>query len=186
MHNNVVRGLSEGLARRGLPAVRFDYRGVGRSEGAAPDVPAQLAEFWQTSHAAGELELWQDVQAAADFARRATGPGDPLVLVGYSFGCALLPRVHVADAPLAQVLVAPTVAKHDYEPFLGHCRPTLVIAAPDDFAADPARLRTWFDRLAEPKQLVLRPGDSHFFRGYEDWLAETAWTFLSAALETPA
>jgi uncharacterized protein len=178
MHNNVVRGLSEGLALRGLPVVRFDYRGVGRSEGAPRDVAAHLAEFWQSSHVSGELELWQDVQAAADYARQTADARAPLVLIGYSFGCALLAHVRTADAAVAQVLVAPTVTKHDYEPFLAVRRPTLVIAAPEDFAADAERLRTWFHRLAAPKQLVLRAGDNHFFRGYEDWLAETAWTFL--------
>jgi uncharacterized protein len=185
MHNNVVCGLSEGLALRGLPVVRFDYRGIGRSEGAAPNVAARLAEFWHSSHVSGELDLWQDVQAAVEYARPVAGPRAPLILIGYSFGCVLLPQVRV-DASVIQILVAPTVAKHDYEPFVGLDRPTLVIAAPDDFAADPAQLRAWFDRLSRPKQLILRPGDSHFFRGYEDWLAETTWTFLNRLMETPS
>jgi alpha/beta superfamily hydrolase len=177
LHNNVVRGLGDGLAERGLVTLRFNYRGVGRSEGPAVDGAGNVAHFWATSHVPQEMELWQDVQAAVDSLRPLAGPDTPLALVGYSFGCALLPHVRAEGA--AQVLVAPTVGKHDYEPFAGLARPTLVIASEDDFATDARRLRAWFGRLGGPKRLVLeRRGGNHFFRGQEAWLAETVWDFL--------
>ena len=65
MHNNVVVGLSEGLAGRGLAVLRFNYRGVGGSEGPAVDVAAHLARFWATSHVADEGDFRFDLAAAA-------------------------------------------------------------------------------------------------------------------------
>ncbi len=176
MHNNVIRGLGDGLARRGLATLRFDYRGVGRSEGPAVDVAGRLAEFWQTSHVPDEIDLWQDVQGAVDCLRQIAGRDLPLALVGYSFGCALLPHVRAPDA--AFVLVAPTIGKHDMTPFLTVRRPTLVIASEDDFATDEEQLQRWFRQLAPPRRLVQERFDNHFFRGHEERLTETVFSFL--------
>jgi alpha/beta superfamily hydrolase len=146
MHNNVVRALAAGLAGRGLLTLRFDYRGVGLSEGPAVDVAAHLARFWQTSHAPDEMALADDVQAAVAALRAAT-PDVPAALVGYSFGCALLPHVRVGGPPCPRVLIAPTVGKHDYSSYKAVNGPLLVIASEDDFATDSGRLRAWFDGL---------------------------------------
>jgi alpha/beta superfamily hydrolase len=175
MHNNVIRGLGDGLAQLGLATLRFNYRGIGHSQGPSVDVARHVAEFWETSHVAGEMDLWQDVQAAVAFLRRSTNSALPLILIGYSFGCALLPHVGPADA---YVLIAPPLDRHDYEGFREVRTPILVIASNDDFALDIGRLRQWFARLSAPKRLVQTPGDDHFFRGQEQWLAETVFAFL--------
>lgn len=177
MRNNVVRGLADGLSQMGLLTLRFDYRGVGRSEGPQVDIARHLAEFWQTSHAPGEMDFGQDVQAAAEFVRQSS-PGMPLVLVGYSFGCALLPCVHVQEEIAALVLVAPTVAKHNYDSFCSVNSPLLVVASEDDFATDAACLEDWFGTLAMPRKLVRKRCDNHFFRGHETWLSEIVFEFL--------
>ena len=52
------------------------------------------------------------------------------------------------------------------------------MASEDDFAADAGRLRDWFGRLPAPKRLLQPRLDNHFFRGHEDWLAETTFAFL--------
>lgn len=180
LDNNVVRGVADGLAERGLATLRFNYRGVGRSEGPPRDVTRHLAQFWQTSHVADEMDLGRDVEAAVAWARRTVGPDVPLALIGYSFGCALLAHLR-PDAPgLLRILIAPTVGKHDYDAFLSMQDPLLVIGSEDDFATDADRLRVWFDRLRAPAQLILRHLDNHFFRGHERWLAETLWDFLDS------
>jgi len=177
MHNNVVRGLGDGLAERGFVTLRFNYRGVGQSQGPPVDVAAHLAQFWKTSHVPDEMELRHDVQAATNFLHQAAGPVPCLALIGYSFGCALLPFIHV-EAKAPRVLIAPTIGKHDYQSFQACTSPTLVIASEDDFATDADGLRQWFDRLAAPKRLVQARLDNHFFRGHEAWLVETVWQFL--------
>ena len=178
MHNNVVRGIGDELARRQIVTLRFNYRGVGRSEGPRMDVIGHLAEFWKTSHVPDEMDLWHDVQGAIDCLRQAVGLELPLALIGYSFGCALLPRVQLDVGSLALILVAPTIAKHDYDSYLAVPNPKLVIASEDDFASDAVQLQTWFDNLPAPKRLIQKRFDNHFFRGHEAWLAETVFDFL--------
>jgi len=177
MRNNVVRCLGDGLAQRGLLTLRFDYRGVARSQGPQGEVTRHLAEFWQTSHAPGEMDFWRDVQGAAAFIQQ-TAPGLPLVLAGYSFGCALLPYVQTHEDLAAFVLIAPTVAKHAYDSFRAVSGPLLVVASEDDFATDAKHLEDWFGSLAMPRQLVRQRCDNHFFRGHEAWLVETVVRFL--------
>jgi alpha/beta superfamily hydrolase len=175
MDNNVVAGLANNLATAGLLTLRFDYPGVGRSEGPRLDTARHLAEFWHTSHVPEELGLAADVSAAAAFARAVLGPGR-LALIGYSFGCALLP----AACPEADAfaLIGPTVGKHDYSAYAALAGPRLVIASEDDFASDVVGLREWFAGLAGPRSLVLGGRDNHFFRGQEGWLADTVLAFL--------
>jgi alpha/beta superfamily hydrolase len=101
-----------------------------------------------------------------------------LALVGYSFGCALLPKVQPAEGLAALILIAPTVSKHNYQSFHSVISPLLVIASEDDFATGVQELEDWFDTLAMPRRLVRRQCDGHFFRGHEDWLTETIGSFL--------
>jgi uncharacterized protein len=177
MRNNVVQGLGDGLAERGLAVLRFNYRGVGRSEGPKFDAAGNLARFWETSHVSGELDLHADLEAAIGFLRAAVAA--PIAAVGYSFGCALLPHVASLEQLDCLVLVAPTVAKHDYQPYKTVSRPLLVIAPEDDFATDSATVSHWFDQILAPKQIVSARRDNHFFRGHEAWLVERVHSFLA-------
>jgi len=176
MDNNVVRGLAEGLAARRVVTLRFNYRGVGGSEGAPIDAAAHLARFWETSHVPEEKEFASDLADALAFLQ-AAGRSLPAALLGYSFGCTMLPQAGAASGvPL--VLVAPTVGVHDYRAYDDVKNPLLVVASDDDFAADASRLREWYDWLSAPKRLIQTRLDDHFFRGHEDWLSETVFTFL--------
>lgn len=174
MQNNVVRGVANGLAQRGFVTLRFDYAGVGESQGPEVDVAGTLAEFWRTSHAPGEMAFYDDVRAAT----HCVPSSMPLVLIGYSFGCALLPHVRPQQDLAGLVLIAPTVAKHNYDSFLAVTCPVLVIASEDDFATDARELEHWVAKLRMPRQLIGRRCDNHFFRGFEDWLTETISLFL--------
>jgi alpha/beta superfamily hydrolase len=175
--NNVVRALGDGLAEHGLPSLRFDYRGSGRSEGPPLDTPSHLAHFWRTQHVPDEPVFGHDLAAAVAFLGDVLGPDVPLVLIGYSFGCSLLPRAGAGHlVPL--VLVAPTVGTHDYHAFATLRNPLLVIAPENDFAADAGRLRAWFDGLVAPRRLVQGRWDNHFFRGHEAWLVGMVLAFL--------
>jgi alpha/beta superfamily hydrolase len=176
--NNVVACLGDALARRGLATLRFDYRSAG-------DVTRRLAEFWRNSRVSGEEEYADDLCAAVDFMRRAVGEA-PLALVGYSFGCTLLGAVARKHHAQTLVLLAPTVGTHDLGAFEDLPQPRLVIAPRDDFAADEQQLTAWFERLPDPCELLRPSLDGHFFRGREDWLAETVGSFLDRQWERNA
>jgi alpha/beta superfamily hydrolase len=178
LHNNVVRRLGDGLAARTWASLRFNYRGVGQSEGPRLDIAANLARFWATSHVPDEMDLWHDVDGAIAFVKDVLGRDLPMVMIGYSFGCALLP--YITDSASALVAIAPTVSKHDYASYRRVGRPLLVIASEDDFAADMAEVERWFNEIDAPKQLIRQRLDNHFFRGHEDWLAQAVFDFLHA------
>jgi alpha/beta superfamily hydrolase len=178
MANNVVRALGDGLARLGFVTLRFDYSGVGASEGPVVDRAVQLTEFWQTSRTSEEVDFRKDLVAAATFLRQATDESLPAALIGYSFGCSVLADLPPPMAAAPRVLVAPTVGTHSYEAFATVQPPKLVIAPQRDFAIDDRALDEWHDRLPAPKRLMRPDLDGHFFRGHEDWLVETVGRFL--------
>jgi alpha/beta superfamily hydrolase len=96
MANNVVLTAVRALAARGLSALRFNFRGVGRSTGTY----------------GGGLDEAGDVAAALEFlASRAAGPR---YMVGYSFGAAVAGRALLNDVPAdGAVFIAPPVAFMD-------------------------------------------------------------------------
>jgi alpha/beta superfamily hydrolase len=141
-------------------------------------VARHLATFWQTSHVPDEMDRCHDLRAAADFARRAAGMDLPLALVGYSFGCALLPHAIPDPTSPALVLIAPTLDKHNYSSYLSLDLPILGVASEDDFATPAELARDWFGRLPGPARLIVKQLDNHFFRGHEEWLAAVVGEFL--------
>jgi hypothetical protein len=183
MANNVVRALGDSLPLHRIATLRFDYRGVGDSEGPARGKALQLTAFWQTAHKDTEVEYGQDLAAANSCLCSALGSNVPLAFVGYSFGCSLLARPPSLTPATPLVLIAPTVGTHNYEAFASVPSPKLVIAPEDDFAVETRQLLAWYERLPEPKQLLRPRLDGHFFRGHEDWLATTVGQFLVDQLE---
>lgn len=185
LNNNVVRGVSTWLARCGVATLCFNYRGVGGSEGKPPAVTANLAEFWATSRIADESAYADDARAAKVELVELLRNVPYLSLVGYSFGCSLLPLIP-CDPACPLILIAPTVGRHDYAAYKHVLNPILVIAPEQDFAVDSAQLEAWFENLSAPKQLIRGEWDDHFFRGWEEELAETIFSFLHAQWEAPS
>lgn len=87
MGSRLVYDLAQGLAVRGWRAVRFDFRGAGRSEGLY-------------SQGVGEAE-----DAAALFDLIVAETGRAPAVVGYSFGGAVACRLATTRAPSRLVLV---------------------------------------------------------------------------------
>jgi alpha/beta superfamily hydrolase len=178
MHNNVVRSLSDDLAGRGLSCLRFNYRGPFEGSGQTKDLADQLANFWRFSRLPGEQDHAKELHAAINFLRGVIGEQLPLALIGYSFGCTLLPSAgfwHNADLLIA---LAPTLRTHDLAGFHELPQPKLIVAPQGDFATDEDRLAVWLDHLREPCELVRPWLDGHFFRGHESWLADTVGSFV--------
>lgn len=163
MDNKVVHILFKTLLELGFITVKFNFRGVGQSEGVRnPD----------NGISAGEIE---DVVAVAETtkkqfdARFDTPP--PLLLAGFSFGGAI--QAHAAQrlAPQKLVLVAPSVDRLGAPPLthVGAKRGSspipdvLIIHGDQD---DVVPLKTVLD-WAAPQELpvVVVPGAEHFFHG---------------------
>jgi uncharacterized protein len=168
MHFKVVFRAAKALQQHGVAALRFNFRGVGGSEGA---------------HDQGRGEQ-DDVRAALGEMQRRL-PGLPLVLGGFSFGASMALRVGCTE-PGVRALFAlglPVMMMTDLS-FLQACPPPrlFVQGERDQFGGGDV-LRELVERLPEPRSLVIVPGADHFFGGHLDemqeavasWAAQRPW-----------
>ncbi len=146
MHNKVVTITERALLELGLATVRFNFRGVGRSEGV---------------HDNGEGET-DDVAAIADWLR-AQRPGDALWLAGFSFGAYVALRAASRVMPSQLVLVAPPAGRWDFSMVAPPSCPWLVVQGEEDEVVDPSAVYAWVDSLDPAPQLVRLPETGHFF-----------------------
>ena len=157
MLNKVVHTLSRALNDLQIPALRFNFRGVGASEGAYAD-------------GVGETE---DALAMADWARRRF-PGADLWLAGFSFGAAVAIRAAVTGSCQQLVSVAPPVVRmarllDDLNP---GC-PWLLVQGTADEVVPASDVESWARARKPPPDLVLLPDVDHFFHVRLTVLRET-------------
>ncbi|GIX34996.1 MAG: alpha/beta hydrolase [Lysobacteraceae bacterium] len=148
MHNKVVTMIERSLRELGLTTVRFNFRGVGRSEG---------------EHDNGRGETL-DLLTVAEWAMQQR-PGHALWLAGFSFGAyvALLGARHL---PVQQmILVAPPAGRWDFSAVLPPTCPWLVIMGEDDDVVDPQQVWDWIEGMPEAERptLIRMPETGHFF-----------------------
>lgn len=155
MHNKVVYHAMKALSSFGLPVLRFNFRGVGLSEG-------------EHAHGPGERE---DTRAALDWLERAFAR--PILCAGFSFGahvglhaCCGDPRVH----GLIALGLPVTAAGRSYSyGFLQGCpQPKLFVSGDHDQFAPVAELESVWSRVAEPRRTRILAGAEHFFQGTPD------------------
>jgi alpha/beta superfamily hydrolase len=158
MHFKAVFRAAKALQSEGAAVLRFNFRGVGRSEGA---------------HDAGRGEQ-DDVRAAFDELGRRF-PALPMVAGGFSFGSTMALRAGCADARVRALFALGFPVSMDADlTYLQACpRPRLFVQGEEDTIGPPPRLRALVDALPEPKTLVVVPGADHFFAGHLDELQET-------------
>jgi hypothetical protein len=156
------------LSGLGLPVLRFNFRGVGRSEGTY-------------DNGRGEVE---DVRTAVNWLSAEYKL--PLVIVGFSFGSVMSLEACCGDVRV-RALVAlglPTHAEgRDYHyPFLARCHtPKLFISGDRDQYGPVQEVQQIVAEAANPSKLILIPGADHFFVGkleamqgaLRQWLVET-------------
>ena len=166
MHNKVVTMAARALREVGATTLRFNFRGVGQSEGRFDD-------------GVGELD---DLRAVAAWAR-ANHPDKILWLAGFSFGAYVSLRLAVELRAAALVSIAPPVGRSwDFSAIAVPTAPWLVIQGEADEIVDPQAVFAWLATLPRQPRLVRMPDTSHFFHrklidlrgalkhGVQDWL----------------
>lgn len=152
MHNKVVTTIHRAADALGLRSIRFNYRGVGKSEGSY-------------DHGKGETD---DLLAVIAWLNQAR-PNDELWLAGFSFGAYISYRATTASTIATQVKqlisIAPPV---QYPEFAGlawpQCRWLLVQGGKDE-VVDVNAVEQWF-KLATPTPNYSYFADAgHFFHG---------------------
>lgn len=165
--NKVAYTLARAAVQSGCAAVRFDFRGVGASEGGF-------------DHGVGEVD---DVLAVAEWARRAGGC-QRLVLAGFSFGAAVAVRAAMQASAKALVTVALPTVYFDGAVPRPDC-PWLALHGDADDVADPGVARDALQGLSPAPEWVLLAGVGHFFHGRLSDLRDTTAARLGEWLEPP-
>jgi alpha/beta superfamily hydrolase len=163
MQSIVTSELFRMLPERGLPTLRFNFRGVGGSTG---------------EHADGEGERF-DVEAAIDTMAGLTGVR-PLVVCGWSFGADV--SLTVTDERLAAwIVIAPPMRfrpSADYAAVGADPRPKLLIVPEHDEFRSPASAAEATDGWTNTTLEVV-PGADHFLVGRTAKAATLITRFLA-------
>ena len=169
MDNNVVNSLCEALAQASLIPFKFNFRGVGGSEG----------EF---GHGTGEQ---QDVGAAISFVTTVSEVDSERVgLAGYSAGAGFALPVGSTSARIrALAAISPPLSIFDFEFLRGSLKPKLLISGGRDGFTSTSQLLEFCQRLPDPKECHSIEGADHFWWGHESHLAATVTAFFTRVLK---
>jgi uncharacterized protein len=176
MNAPLLLALRDELVARRWAVLRFNFRGIGRSQGES---------------ATGEAET-SDARAGLRFLRQRFS-GLPVAIGGWSFGAGVAVRVACRDDDLAACFaIAPSVtAKPDVTaglPTPESCAiscPLLVITGANDDEVSPGACRTWAAEVRNARYVEV-PGANHFFWAKYEPLASTVAEFLNDAVEKEA
>lgn len=161
--NKVVQTLARACVQSGWVAVRFNFRGVGQSEGAYDE-------------GRGELD---DLLAVIE----TQAPTGPLCLAGFSFGSFVTShaaaRLHAVRDIQRLVLIGTAASRFEVAPVAAelHAR-TLVVHGEQDDTVPLSSVMDW----ARPQSLpvLVVPGGGHFFHGQLPLLRDLVLRHLRA------
>jgi alpha/beta superfamily hydrolase len=155
MHTKTVYQGAKGLTRIGCAVLRFNFRGVGASEGTF-------------DRGEGEKE---DFTAALDY-MAAKYPGTPLWAAGFSFGSWIALEVGAVDDRVSALIgIAPPVAtsvsgqEYHFTNTLASTKPKFFVQGESDEVCPLQGMWHFYGQLQEPKELVVVDAADHLFDG---------------------
>lgn len=149
MHNKVVFKVAQTLQGMNIPALRFNFRGVGHSSGTYDE-------------GRGEMD---DVRYALEFMSRRY-PGVPVLIAGFSFGSYVGLRVAAIDDRVTAMIGLGVPARMFAEDALqGSHKPKLFVHGTADELAPYEQTCQWFENVPAPKRFFAIEGADHFFQG---------------------
>lgn len=146
MDNKVVQIAFKTCLNLGFKAVKFNFRGVGKSEG-------------QFDHGVGEVE---DALAVLNWIK-SEHPHDRIALVGFSFGSYIATEVANKGEFAFLVAIAPAVKHFEFgKEGLPTC-PWIIIQGDADEIVSPEAVFNWAKTLPANAKLIRMKGVGHFF-----------------------
>ena len=162
MHNKVVFKVAQTLQTLGMPALRFNFRGVGHSIGSYDE-------------GRGEMD---DTRYALEFLSRRY-PGLPVIIAGFSFGAWVGLRVAALDDRVRAMIGLGVPARMFDGDYLNDShKPKLIIQGTNDELAPYDLAVQWFEQVPAPKSLVAVEGADHFFQGRLEEVQAIIATFV--------
>jgi len=169
MHNKVVYRLGRGLRGAGAVVLRFNFRGVGGSQG-------------EYGEMAGEIE---DARAALDWLR-GRYPELPFGLAGFSFGARAISELGCAMPGARFLLAAGFSTRLGSTAYLSKCPvPKIFIQSTHDQFSPREEFERAYVEFALPKQVVWIESADHFFAGALERVEEAAGRALGGAGFSP-
>ncbi len=147
MDNKVVHMSARGFDKLGAATVRFNYRGVGKSEGTFGQVQGECDDA---------LSVAQQI--------REYFPGIPFWCAGFSFGAYVAAKTAIDISAEVLLSIAPAVHLMDYRPLQVTC-PWIVIRALEDELVDPKDIDAWIQDSTTDIRCIDFEDCSHFFHG---------------------
>lgn len=170
MDNDIILAVAEALDHQHIATLRFNFRGVGMSEGTFAD-------------GIGERE---DTKAAISFLSKEEKI-DPnrIGLCGYSFGTVVGFPVAAEDNRIKAIAgISPFISPPDL--FSGCAKPKFLIWGNRDTYIDLEKLERIKDDLPDPKHCEVVPRVDHFWWGYEMEVGSKVAVFFATALKAKA
>ena len=153
MDNNVVLAVAFELVEQGFAVLRFNFRGVGNSEG---------------EHTKGEKEF-EEALGALDFMRAwQQVDNDRLGILGYSFGTGvILGSTALQKRPKVFAFVSPSIERLKSTSLQKDKRPKFIITGNRDKLAGAEGLQAVLDSFVQPPEFHVIDGADHFWMGKE-------------------
>jgi len=169
MNNNVVVPICLTLGQASIASLRFNFRGVGASQGTFGD---------------GIREKEDVVAAISCLSKLEAVDKERIGLCGYSFGGAVSLEVAPADERVkALALISPVIST--YVPLKQYTKPKLIVCGGADQFVSIISLQRLAEELPPPNDFELVAGADHFWGGYEDKVAARVSAFFVNALKLP-
>ena len=149
MHTKALYQAAKAMPRIGVAALRFNFRGVGRSAGTF-------------DAGAGEQD---DFRAAIQYAQQRFADV-PVWAAGMSFGSWIALTVGAEDTRVSLLLgIAPPVDRYDFSALKTCTLPKFIIHGENDELISIKEIRKFYSQLPEPKELVVLEDANHLFEG---------------------
>lgn len=147
MHNKVVTTVAKAFEQLGAKTVRFNFRGVGKSEGHYDD-------------ALGEAD---DLRVILGWVKGVC-PNDEIWLAGFSFGSYVAAKAANTDPDIRRLItIAPTVNNYNYHAFTSIACPWLVVLGAEDELVPLEEVKAFVEQPPVPVRFVVVEKASHFF-----------------------
>jgi alpha/beta superfamily hydrolase len=178
MENNVITTLGNVLAEKGFVTLRFNYRGVGKSESEFDNI-ADKYNYWENVLNNDDYaDALADATSALGYLESAIDANRSFV-VGYSFGAIVGMMLSIRSANVkAFASISTPFSRFDLS-FLSGCnKPKLYICADNDFASSIEDVKKGMLNIPDPKGLEIFENCDHFYIDKERIIADKVHEFF--------
>ena len=175
MNNKIVYTLYNLFAQRGFGTLRFNFRGVGRSQG---------------TFDRGEGEL-SDAAAALDWLQTYNPDAPACWIAGFSFGAWIGMQLLMRRPEISGFIsIAPPANLFDFS-FLAPCPSSgLIVHGTVDEVVPSESVQKLVDKLSHQRDITVKyksiPGANHFFTNKIEQMGNSVGAYLDEVLKAPA